>query len=184
MSVKIRLARHGRKKRPFYRLVVADSRSARDGRFVDIVGTYNPLANPTRVSINQEKALHWLGEGVEMTETAKSILDRSGVMARYRDAKAGNALTEEEFKISVDLFKHELDAAGSKRKGKRKVVSGPSEEVAAAAGGAVATDAPKEDAPKEDAPAEAAAEAPAEAPAAPAEAAPAAEEPETPKADE
>lgn len=168
MSVKIRLARHGRKKRPFYRLVVADSRSARDGRFVDIVGTYNPLANPTRVSINQEKALHWLGEGVELTNTAKSILDRSGVMARYRDAKAGHALTEEEFKISVDLFKHELDASGSKRKGKRKAVSGPSEEVAAAAGGAVAADAPTEEAPA----------------AATAEAAPAAEEPEAPKADE
>ncbi len=161
MSVKMRLARHGRKKRPFYRIVVADSRRARDGRFIEILGTYNPLTNPARVTVNQGKAFHWLGEGVELTGTVERILRNSGVLARYEAVKGGEELREEEMKISMDLFAHELDSHGSKRKGKRKVASGPADEAPAA------VEAPAEVEVTAEAPAEAevTADATAEAPA-------------------
>ena len=63
MAVKIRLSRQGRKKAPFYRLVVADERSPRDGKFIELIGTYNPMTDPASVNINEERALHWLKEG-------------------------------------------------------------------------------------------------------------------------
>ncbi|MCI5797513.1 MAG: 30S ribosomal protein S16 [Firmicutes bacterium] len=80
MSVKIRLTRKGDKKSPFYRVVVADSRSPRDGRFIDIIGTYNPLTNPAEIKIDAEKANKWLSNGAVPTETAKSLLVKSGII--------------------------------------------------------------------------------------------------------
>ncbi len=177
MSVKIRLARHGRKKRPFYRIVVADSRAPRDGRFIEMLGTYNPIENPVRVAVDQSKTFHWLGEGAVMSGTVKSIFQRSGVLSRYAAAVGGEELRDEEKKISTEIFGHHLDDEGSKRKGKRKVASGPADEEAAPAAEAPVAEAPAAEAPAEEAPA---AEAPAaEAPAveAPAEEAPAAEAP-------
>ncbi|MFH1279644.1 MAG: 30S ribosomal protein S16 [Candidatus Eisenbacteria bacterium] len=117
MAVKIRLARHGRKKRPYYRIVVADSRAARDGRFIDIIGTYNPILNPAKVQVDQTKTFKWLGEGAIMTGTVEKILERSGVLAKY---KAGEPVSAEESKITLDIFAHPLDEHGSKRKGPRK----------------------------------------------------------------
>ena len=81
MAVKIRLARRGDKKSPFYRVVVADSRSPRDGRFIEILGTYNPLKNPAEIKIDNEKAQAWLKNGATPTETAKSILVKSGAIS-------------------------------------------------------------------------------------------------------
>ena len=80
MSVKIRLTRKGDKKSPFYRVVVADSRSPRDGRFIDIIGTYNPLTNPAEIKIDDDKANKWLSNGAVPTETAKSLLVKSGII--------------------------------------------------------------------------------------------------------
>ena len=80
MAVKIRLTRMGDKKSPFYRVVVADSRSPRDGKFVDIIGTYDPLKNPAEIKINTEKAEKWLKNGATPTDTARSILVKSGVI--------------------------------------------------------------------------------------------------------
>lgn len=80
MAVKIRLTRKGDKKSPFYRVVVADSRSPRDGRFIDIIGTYNPLTNPAEIKIDSEKADKWLKNGAVPTETAKSLLVKSGII--------------------------------------------------------------------------------------------------------
>ena len=80
MAVKIRLTRMGDKKAPFYRVVVADSRSPRDGKFIDIIGTYNPLTNPAEIKIDAEKANKWLRNGATPTETAKSVLTKSGVI--------------------------------------------------------------------------------------------------------
>ena len=80
MAVKIRLTRKGDKKSPFYRVVVADSRSPRDGRFIDIIGTYNPLTNPAEIKIDSEKAEKWLKNGAVPTETAKSLLVKSGII--------------------------------------------------------------------------------------------------------
>ena len=82
MAVKIRLTRMGDKKSPFYRVIVADSRSPRDGRFIDTIGTYNPLTDPAEIKIDAEKAKKWLSSGAQPTETAKSLLVKSGIIEK------------------------------------------------------------------------------------------------------
>ncbi|MDI9472316.1 MAG: 30S ribosomal protein S16 [Tissierellia bacterium] len=79
MAVKIRLRRMGSKKRPFYRLVVADSRSPRDGRFIEEIGYFDPIAEPTEVRIDTEKAIKWLRNGAQPTDTARALLKKNGV---------------------------------------------------------------------------------------------------------
>nr|WP_275045670.1 30S ribosomal protein S16 [Flexistipes sinusarabici] len=79
--------RMGRKKRPYYRLVVADSRAKRDGRFIEIIGHYNPLPNPTEYKVDEEKALKWLSDGAVPTDTARSILSRAGIMKKFDEQK-------------------------------------------------------------------------------------------------
>jgi len=78
--VKIRLKRMGAKKTPFYRIVVADSRYPRDGRFIEEIGTYNPLTDPSTINIDNEKALKWLGQGAQPTDTVKELLKISGAI--------------------------------------------------------------------------------------------------------
>ncbi len=82
MALKIRLTRLGDKKTPFYRVVVADSRSPRDGKFVEVIGTYNPLTEPAEIKIDNEKAAQWLKNGAQPTDTAKELLIKSGVIER------------------------------------------------------------------------------------------------------
>ena len=77
--VKIRLRRMGAKKSPFYRVVVADSRYPRDGRFIEEIGTYNPMTNPASISIDAEKAKKWMATGAQPTDSVKSLLKRSGI---------------------------------------------------------------------------------------------------------
>ena len=81
MAVKIRLARHGAKKRPFYRIVAADSDSPRDGRFLEKLGTYNPLQDPAQVVLDADRVKYWIGQGATPTDTVRSILKRQGVFA-------------------------------------------------------------------------------------------------------
>jgi small subunit ribosomal protein S16 len=81
MAVKIRLARHGTKKRPFYRIVVADSESPRDGRFLEKVGTYNPLLEPAEVQLNNERIKYWMDQGAIPSDTVKSLLKKEGFFA-------------------------------------------------------------------------------------------------------
>ena len=80
MAVKIRLRRMGAKKAPFYRVIVADERSPRDGKFIDEIGYYNPLKNPAEVKIDEARAQKWLNDGAQPTETVKSILKKSGIV--------------------------------------------------------------------------------------------------------
>ena len=80
MAVKMRLRRMGAKKAPFYRVIVADSRSPRDGRFIEEVGYYNPLTNPAEIKIDAEKAQKWIANGAQPTETVKSLLKKSGIV--------------------------------------------------------------------------------------------------------
>ena len=87
MAVKLRLKRMGSKQKPFYRIVAADARSRRDGRFIETVGTYNPLKNPTEIKVDEEKALTWLNNGAQPTDTVRSILTESGIMKKYADSK-------------------------------------------------------------------------------------------------
>ena len=82
MAVKIRLTRLGDKKAPFYRVIVADSRAPRDGKFIDIIGTYNPLTDPAEIKIDAVKAEKWLKNGATPTETAKQLLVKSGVIKK------------------------------------------------------------------------------------------------------
>ena len=88
MSVKIRLKRVGKKKAPSYRVVVADSRSPRDGRIIDSLGWYNPLVEPSAIHIDEEKALKWLNVGAQPTESAASLLKRTGIMERFEQTKS------------------------------------------------------------------------------------------------
>lgn len=87
MAVKIRLKRMGAKKSPFYRLVVADSRSPRDGRFIEEIGTYNPVAQPTQVDINEEKALDWMLKGAKPSDTVRNLFSNAGLMEKLHNAK-------------------------------------------------------------------------------------------------
>lgn len=80
MSVKIRLRRMGTKKAPFYRVVVADSRSPRDGKFIEEIGYYNPLVNPAEVKLDGEKAKEWIANGAQPTETVRALLKKNGVI--------------------------------------------------------------------------------------------------------
>ena len=82
MAVKIRLTRMGDKKAPFYRVVVADSKSPRDGKYIDLLGTYNPLTDPAEIKIDNEKAQKWLKNGALPTETAKALLVKSGAIKK------------------------------------------------------------------------------------------------------
>ncbi|NLC41904.1 MAG: 30S ribosomal protein S16 [Erysipelothrix sp.] len=87
MAVKLRLKRMGAKKSPFYRIVAADSRSPRDGRFIEIIGYYNPLANPVEVSIDEEKAIKWLSTGAQPSDTVRTLLSRQGIIKKFADSK-------------------------------------------------------------------------------------------------
>ena len=87
MAVKLRLKRMGSKQKPYYRIVAADSRSPRDGRFIESVGTYNPLLKENNVTVDAEKVTKWLDNGAQPTDTVKSLLSKSGVWATYKNSK-------------------------------------------------------------------------------------------------
>ena len=89
MAVKMRLTRMGRKKAPFYRVVVADSRSPRDGKVIDTIGTYNPLTTPAEIKIDEEAAQNWLSKGAEPTDTVRNLLSKAGIMEKYHNSKQG-----------------------------------------------------------------------------------------------
>ena len=149
MSMKIRLARGGSKKRPFYKIVAADSRMPRDGRFIEKLGTYNPLLpkdSEDRVKMNMERIQHWLGHGAQPTDRITRMLEAAGVLPK----------TERNNPKKAEL--------GTKAKERLEAKAAKSEEAAAEAPAEeAAAEAPAEEAPAEEAPAEeAATEAPAE----------------------
>ena len=85
MAVKLRLQRYGSKKRPFYRIVAADSRSKRDGRYLEIIGTYDPTKEPVAVRIDEDKASKWLNEGAIATDTVKNLFSKAGITANKKN---------------------------------------------------------------------------------------------------
>ena len=87
MAVKIRLRRMGAKKKPFYRIVVADSRYPRDGRFIEEVGYYDPIKTPAVIKVDKELALKWLNNGAQPTDTVRSILSKEGILKEYHESK-------------------------------------------------------------------------------------------------
>ena len=92
LAVRIRLQRHGRKKRPFYRLVAADARAQRDGVFLERLGHYNPMTEPADVFIDEEKALKWLRRGAQPSDTAKRLLTKNGILMKFEYEKLGKPM--------------------------------------------------------------------------------------------
>jgi len=119
MATRIRLQRHGKKGKPFFHLVAADSRAKRDGKFIEKLGTYNPTANPAVIEIDFEKTLNWVQSGAEMSDTAKAILSYKGVLYKNHLIKgiAKGALTMEQVEAK---FKAWLDAKEVKIDGKKE----------------------------------------------------------------
>ncbi|MBO4504595.1 MAG: 30S ribosomal protein S16 [Bacteroidales bacterium] len=112
MATRIRLQRRGKKNQPFYHLVIADGRAPRDGRFIEDLGTYNPLTNPATLNINFDRALYWLEAGASPSETARAILRREGVymMKHLRGGVAKGAFSENEAQARFEAWKKEKDS--------------------------------------------------------------------------
>jgi small subunit ribosomal protein S16 len=118
MAVKIRLQRKGRKKAPFYQIVIADARAPRDGRFIEKIGTYNPLTVPATIEIDREKALQWLHNGAQPTDTVRAILRFKGVTYHkwLLDGVRKGKLTEDEATAKFEAFIAEKESGIEKRK--------------------------------------------------------------------
>ncbi len=101
MAVHIRLLRMGKKRQPYYRIVAADSRRARDGRFLEILGTYNPIRKPAEVKLFEEKVTHWLNEGAIPSDTVHSLLSQVGYLAKFEAARRGQDVSAMELKTAI-----------------------------------------------------------------------------------
>ncbi|RHM62565.1 30S ribosomal protein S16 [Coprobacillus sp. AF33-1AC] len=89
MAVKLRMIRLGAKKAPFYRIVAADSRAPRDGRFIELLGTYDPNKNPAQVTLKEENILKWLNTGAQPSDTVRNLLSKEGIMKKFAESKSG-----------------------------------------------------------------------------------------------
>jgi len=175
MPVKIRLARHGRKRNAFYHIVVADSRSPRDGKFIERIGSYNPNSNPATIDLNFEKALTWLSNGAQPTDTARAILSYKGVLMKkhlldgvkkgaFDEAEAEKRfntwLTGKQAKIqskidglkgkAADAAKENLEREAKINSERAEAIAKKSAELAAEAASATAEAAAEEQAPEAD----------------------------------
>lgn len=160
MSVRIRLSRGGAKKRPYYRIVIADSRDPRDGRFIERVGSYNPMLpkdSPERVKLNEERIKHWLGVGARPTDRVHRFLGAAGLMDTRPVPTKQDKSTQPKPK-TVERMKEREEKLKAKEEAEAAAAA-EAAEAAAAAAEAPAEEAPAEEAPAEEAPAE---EAPAE----------------------
>jgi len=166
MAVKIRLARRGRKKLAMYDVVVADARAPRDGRFIEKIGTYNPLTSPATINLNDDKAFQWLMNGAQPTDTVKAMLSYRGIMLKKHlqvgvikgaltqeqaDSKLAAWVKEKESKLQANrdsLAKSKADAAKARKEAETKVKEARAEAIRkkqqAAAEAAAAAPAPAE----------------------------------------
>ena len=112
MPAKIRLARHGRKSRPYYYIVVADSRAPRDGKFIERIGSYNPVTNPATIDLDFDRALSWIQKGAQPTDTARSILKAHGVMLKHHLIKgiSKGAITEDQVEEKFQAWMQEKES--------------------------------------------------------------------------
>ena len=155
MATKIRLKRIGRRNRPFYRMVVMDSRKRRDGAAIEEIGWYNPIDPDQSYKIDGERALHWLGEGAIPTNAAHKLLRRAGIAHRWHLMEQGL----DEATIEKEMKKWELNREDVEKVREKRIVEKAKEKKAVKAEAEVVTEAPAEETPAEEAPAE---EAPAE----------------------
>ena len=170
MSMKIRLARGGSKKRPFYRIVAADSRMPRDGRFIEKLGTYNPLLpkdSEDRVKMDMDRIKHWLGHGAQPTDRIARMLEAAGVLPKTERNNPKKAELGTKAKERLEAKAAKSEEAAAEVPAEEAAAEVPAEEAAAAAlAEEAAAEAPAEEAATETPAEEAAAEAPAEAAAA------------------
>ena len=113
MAVKLRLRRMGKKKQPVYKLVAADARSPRDGKFIEAIGLYNPLTHPSTLDINEDRALYWLNNGAQPTDTVRNLLSQKGILLEKHLKKKG---------VAEDKIKEERENFQKLREAKSKVV--------------------------------------------------------------
>ncbi len=114
MTVKIRLQRRGRAKKPVYRIVIQDSRTARDGKVIDIIGQYNPLSEPMLLEVVEEKVKKWLSEGAQPTETVERLLAIKGLVTVKKPHKKAEIATKEEVLVEADVVADEAPAVKKK----------------------------------------------------------------------
>jgi len=121
LAVKLRLRRMGKKRQPYYKLVAADSRSPRDGKFLEAVGIYNPMTQPHQLEISEEAAIKWLQNGAQPTDTVKSLLSQKGIMLKYDLLKRGLAPEAIEAEVaSWQKLKETAAANKTAKKAKKK----------------------------------------------------------------
>ena len=125
MSVKLRLRRMGKKKQPIYKVVAADSRAPRDGKFLEAIGLYNPLTDPSTVDIKEDRALYWLNAGAQPTDTVKSLLTQKGIILKRELIRRGLSEDKinEELENWAKLREAKAKSGSSKKKKKDEVVS-------------------------------------------------------------
>jgi len=174
LSTKIRLTRLGAMKRPFYRLVVVDSRKRRDGRYIENLGTYNPLPAVAEVTFKEDRILHWLGEGAELSNTAENLVRSAGILEKHRLLSSGvsadqleeklaewkanqpkakeERLGRAEKKAKKKTDAREADEAAAKAKADAEAAEAKAKADAEAAEAAAEEEAPAEEAPVEEAP--------------------------------
>jgi small subunit ribosomal protein S16 len=121
LAVKLRLRRMGKKKQPIYKVVAADSRSPRDGKFLEAVGLYNPLTNPHKIDLKEERIFYWLNNGAQPTDTVKSLLRQKGITLKKDLLKKG--FSEEKIQDELGKWEKLKEASGKKSTGKKKKAS-------------------------------------------------------------
>ncbi len=127
MAVKLRLRRMGKKRQPIYKVVAADERSPRDGKFIEAIGLYNPITNPATVDIKEDRALYWLGVGAQPTTTVKGLLSKKGILYKKELIKSG--LSEEEVIAKLDEWSKNKEAKQESKAVKKAEVKASKEEV-------------------------------------------------------
>ena len=118
MAVKLRLRRMGKKRQPIYKVVAADERSPRDGKFIEAIGLYNPITNPATVDINEERVLYWLGVGAQPTTTVRNLLSKKGILYKKELIKSG--LGEEEVALKLEEWSKNKEAKVATKSAKRQ----------------------------------------------------------------
>lgn len=126
MAVKIRLRRMGKKRQPIYKVVAADERSPRDGKFIEIIGMYNPITNPATIEIKEERALYWLGVGAQPTTTVKGLLSKLGIL--YKRDLLSSGLKEDEVTVKLDEWIKNKEAKLASKASKKLVVKATKDE--------------------------------------------------------
>ena len=120
MAVKLRLTRLGKTKQPTYRIVAIDSRTKRDGKYIELIGTYNPLTQPNQVKINEKVALKWLGEGAIPSDTVRNLFKQAGIMKKFAESKGKKENKAEVKKEEKPVAKKETKKTTTKKTTKKK----------------------------------------------------------------